>query len=256
MSMRNTLALMALGALPLTTACGGGEAPKQAAPPPTAAAASAATAAAGTASLSGKIAFEGTMPAPERVKLSADAKCQALHPNGLERRAIEGKDGGLANVLVYVKSGASGTYPAPADPAVLDQNGCTYVPSVVVMQVGQKLLIRNSDDTLHNVHPRPAINEEFNIGQPRKGMESTRSFEKPEIMFPVGCDVHPWMRAFMAVVPNPFYAVTGEDGTFTIKALPAGDYEIEAAHGKLKTTSGKVTLKDGEAGQLNLTFKG
>jgi hypothetical protein len=87
-------------------------------------------------------------------------------------------------------------------------------------------------------------------------MESLKTLDKPEMLIPVGCDVHPWMRAYISVLSNPFYAVTGEDGTFQIKGLPAGEYEIEAAHGKLKTVSGKVVVKDGEAATLDLTYKG
>jgi plastocyanin len=179
-----------------------------------------------------------------------------MHPNGMEKQAIQVKDGGLANVLVYVKSGASGSYPAPTTPAQVDQKGCNYQPHVIVLQVGQPLEITNSDDTLHNIHPRPAVNAEFNIGQPKQGMKSTKTFDKPEIMFPVGCDVHPWMRAFIAVLSNPFYAVSKDDGSFEIKGLPAGEYEIEAVHEKLKTMTQKVTVKEGEAAKLDLTFKG
>lgn len=259
MSMRKAFVLLTLGALPWLVACGR-EAPRQAAAPaaaPTpAAAAPAAPAGGGTGSITGKISFEGTVPPGEKVKLSADPKCQQMHPQGMERRAIQVKDGGLANVLVYVKSTVSGSYPAPAEPVLLDQNGCNYAPHVIVLQVGQKLKIRNSDDTLHNIHPRPTVNQEFNVGQPKKGMETERSFDKTEIMFPVGCDVHPWMRAFMAVVPHPFYAVTGENGSFEIKGLPAGDYEIEAIHEKLKSQTAKVTVKAGEPAKLDLTYKG
>ena len=260
MSMRKPLALLTLGTLPILAACGGAEAPKTetAAPPAEApkAAAPAGGAATGTASVSGKISFDGTVPPAEKVKVSADPKCVAMHPNGLEKQTIQVKDGGLANVLVYVKSGASGTYAPPATPAQVDQKGCTYEPHVVVLQVGQPLVITNSDETLHNIHPRPTLNAEFNIGQPKQGMKSTKTFDKPEIMFPVGCDVHPWMRAFVAVLQNPFYAVTKEDGTFEIKGLPTGEYEIEAVHEKLKTLTQRVTVKDGEAARLDLTFKG
>jgi hypothetical protein len=87
-------------------------------------------------------------------------------------------------------------------------------------------------------------------------MESNKSFDKPEVWIPVGCDVHPWMRAYVAVVPHPFFAVTGEDGSFEIRGLPAGEYEIEAVHEKLERQSQKVTVKDGEAATLTLTFKG
>jgi len=262
MSMRNQVSLLLVGTLPFLQACGGGGS-KEEAPPTTVskaetkpAAPAGAPAASGSASIAGKISFEGTPPAPEKVKVSAEPKCQAMHPNGLEKRLIQVKDGGLANVLVYVKSGVTGTYPPPTEPAVIDQRGCTYVPHIVALQVGQPLEILNSDDLLHNIHPRPKDNKEFNIGQAKKGMKSTRTFDKPEIMFPVGCDVHPWMRAYISVLSQPFYSVTGEDGTYTIKGLPAGEYEVEAAHEKLKTLTGKVTVKDGETGKLDLSFKG
>jgi hypothetical protein len=260
MSMRNVLASFTLGLLPLAVACGGSEQPKTESAPATKAAAPAAPAGGagtGSASVAGKISFEGTAPAPEKVKVTADPKCAKLHPNGLEKQVIQVKDGGLANVVVYVKSGVNGTFPPPTVPAVLDQKGCTYHPHIVVMQAGQPLTIRNSDDTLHNIHPRPTVNAEFNIGQPRQNMEQTKPFfDKPEVMIPVGCDVHPWMRAYVAVVPHPFFAVTSEDGSFEIKGLPAGEYEIEAVHEKLKTLSQKITVKDGEKAALNLTFKG
>jgi hypothetical protein len=249
---------MSAGALVFMVACGGGEPSKTEATPPAAAPAAPAGsgAAKGSASISGKIAYEGTVPAPEKVKLSADPKCAAMHKEGLERTLIHVKDGGLADVLVYVKSGASGSYPAPTEAVVLDQKGCDYTPHMTVLQAGQPLKIRNSDDTLHNIHPRPQTNAEFNVGQPRQGMESTKMLDKPEIMIPVGCDVHPWMRAYISVLSNPFYAVSKEDGTFEIKGLPAGEYEIEAYHGKLKTLDQKITVKDGEAATLNFTYKG
>jgi hypothetical protein len=179
-----------------------------------------------------------------------------MHKEGLERQPVKVTDGGVADVLVYVKSGISGTYPPPAEPVLLDQQGCDYTPHMLGMVAGQQLKIRNSDDTLHNIHPRPTVNQEFNVGQPRKGMESTKTFDKPEQLIPVGCDVHPWMRAYISVLPHPFFAVTKEDGTFEIKGLPAGEYEVEAAHGRLKTAVGKVSVKDGEAAKLDLAYKG
>jgi hypothetical protein len=257
MTMRKTFAVTGLCALPFVVSCGGGEAPKSeapAAPPKSEAAAPAASA--GTASIAGKVSFAGTVPPADKVKLNADPKCAEMHKGGLEKQPIHVKEGGLAEVLVYVKSPVGGTYPAPAEPATLDQKGCDYTPHMVALQAGQGLKIRNSDDTLHNIHPRPTANEEFNFGQAKQGMEKIRTFDKPEVMIPVGCDVHPWMRAYISVLSNPFFAVTKEDGTFEIKGLPEGEYEIEAFHGKLKSQTQKITVKSGEATALNFAYKG
>ena len=261
MSMRKSLAVVALAAPLALVGCGGGEkeAPA-AAPATTTAAAPAATdagaAAKGSASISGKISFAGTAPAPEKIKVSADPYCQKEHKDGLERKVVDVKDGGLKDVFVYVKSGVTGTYPAPTEAVELDQSGCMYKPHIVALQVGQPLKIKNNDETLHNIHPRPAVNGEFNIGQPRKGMESTKTFDKKEVMIPVGCDVHPWMRSYISVLDHPFFAVTDEDGKYEIKGLPAGEYEIEAVHEKLKSQTGKLTVKDGEKATLDLSYKG
>jgi Carboxypeptidase regulatory-like domain len=261
MSMRNPLAIVTLAAPLALLACGGGD--KQdapAAPASTVAAAPAATtgggAAKGSASIVGKISFAGTAPEAEKIKVSADPYCQKEHKDGLERKVVDVKDGGVKDVFVYVKSGITGTYPPPTDAVELDQTGCMYKPHIIALQVGQPLKIKNDDETLHNIHPRPAINSEFNIGQPRKGMESTRTFDKKEVMIPVGCDVHPWMRSYIAVLDHPFFAVTDEDGKYEIKGLPPGDYEVEAVHEKLKSQTGKISVKDGEKATLDLSYKG
>jgi plastocyanin len=211
----------------------------------------------GTASISGRISYVGPEPEPETLRMTADPRCKELNPDGLERRYIDlAEGGGVGGVVAYVTSGASGSYPAPGAPVVLDQRGCTYLPSTVALQVGQDLTIRNSDPTLHNIHPRPRKNQEFNVGQPRQGMETTRRFDRAELLIPVGCDVHPWMRAYISVFAHPFYAVTGADGMYTITNLPAGEYEIEAVHPSLGSVSRTLTVSDGEAAPLDLVFGG
>jgi hypothetical protein len=253
MSFRKAVTLFALATLP--AACGGG-ATEQAAPPSTTAAAPAAApaAAGGNGTISGKVTFAGTAPAAEKVKVAADPKCQSMHPQGLEKQTVQVKDGGLAHVFVWVKN-APGGPPAPTDAVTLDQQGCEYHPHVVGVRTGQPIKITNSDDTLHNIHPRPTANSEFNIGQPRKGMESVKTFDKQEIMIPVGCDVHPWMRSYISVVDHPYFAVTKDDGTYEIKGLPPGDYEVEAFHEKLKTQTQKVSVKDGD-NKLDFSYQG
>lgn len=203
--------------------------------------------------IKGRVLVRGTAPAPRRVPVSADTQCQAQHPQGLEHSDFAIASGGLADVLVYLKSGVKGTFPSSAEPVVLDQKGCQYSPAMVALQAGQALTIRNSDATLHNVHFRPALNKEINVGQPRAGMESKRVFSKPEILVPIGCDVHPWMRANLAVLSHPFFAVSAKGGAFAIRNVPPGTYEIEGRHGKLKPVSAMVVVSGAET-QVDLTL--
>lgn len=232
----------------------GGAAP--AAPGASAAAAGPAAGATGAASINGKIVFEGAVPAAEKFKMSADAFCARSHPGDLSREDIAiGKDKGLANVFVYVKSGINGTYPPPAAAAIIDQKGCTYHPHVFGMVVGQSLEILNSDDTLHNIHSFAEKNEAFNLGMPVKGMKYTKKFDKPEVMIRIKCDVHGWMSAYCGVLAHPFFAVTAADGTYTIKDLPAGTYTIEAWHEKLGTQTQQVTVGAQESKPAAFTFK-
>jgi len=206
--------------------------------------------------IAGKVGLSGTPPPAQKVKLSADPKCEAMHKEGLERQPVRVKDGGVADVLVYVKSPVGGgPYAPPSEPFVLDQSGCEYHPAMIALMVGQPLKIRNDDETLHNIHPRPTTNKEFNVGQPRKGMEVTKVFDKPETLIQTGCDVHPWMRAYISVLANPFFAVTNETGAFEIKGLPDGDYEVEALQGQVGPVSGKVSVKGGQTSRLDLTLK-
>ncbi len=232
---------LALAASALFVACGGGgDAPAPAAKP-SAAPAAAATGAIGGGVISGTIMYANGDPDAE-IAMDADPVCQGLHPNEVYTEKVVIDGGGLANVFVYVKSGLTGSYPAPAGKALLNQKGCQYTPHVSGIQVGQTLVIKNSDPTLHNVHAHPKINDEFNQGQPFEGMELEKSFDTAEVMIPFKCDVHPWMASYMGVLDHPFFAVSAGDGSFSIEGLPAGDYEIEAWHETLGAKSTTVSV--------------
>jgi plastocyanin len=206
-------------------------------------------------SLTIKAPFEGTAPAPQIVKADADPKCKLVHPNGIDpQQVVVNGNATLKNVFVYAKEGVTGTHEAPKEPVKLDQHGCEYQPKVFGVQAKQPIEIVNSDDTLHNVHALPTQSKEFNLGMPIKGMKLKKTFDKPEVMVKIKCEVHPWMAAYAGVLEHPFYGVTGEEGSAVIKDLPAGEYTIEAWHEKYGTQTQKVTMADADQ-EISFSFK-
>ncbi len=249
-TLRTALAICVLA---LAAACGGGEAP---APEPPAAQQAAAppAAAAGSASIRGVATYQNGDP-DAAIAMDADPVCTSLHTEPvLTEKVVTDAEGRLANVFVYVKQGAPSGQAPPGESHLLDQLGCQYKPHVSGMMVGQNLVIRNSDATLHNVHALPKVNAEFNRGQPFEGMTLDHKFDKPEVMIRFKCDVHPWMSSYMGVLDHPFFAVSGADGSFAIEGLPAGEYVIEAWHEELGTQTQTLTVGDGESAQADFAF--
>ena len=233
-------------------ACGGGgDAPTSSAPAaPAAPAFDPATA----GNVSGMVMIDGELPAAEELMMASDPACVEAASDTVSITFV-GSDVHLVNVFVYVKEGLEGqNFPTSSDVITLNQEGCRYTPHVLGLQVGQTLKIVNSDATLHNIHATPAANEEFNMGQPIQGMELERTFNAAEVMVPFKCDVHGWMNAYVGVLDNPYFEVTGTDGMFDISTLPPGDYVIEAWHEALGTQTQNVTIATGQTAEVSFTF--
>jgi plastocyanin len=206
--------------------------------------------------IKGVVKFEGTAPKPTHIDMSADPLCSKgrTTPAATED-VVVGSDGGLANVVVYVSDGlAAKTSQPPQESVTLEQKGCQYRPHVLAMQANQKLEIVNSDETTHNIHPTPANNREWNMTQPH-GVSLDHTFAREEIAIPIKCNVHPWMRGYIAVFKHPYFAVTDKNGAFDIKDLPPGTYTISAWQEKLGTQTQKLTEGAGEAKTLDFSFK-
>jgi plastocyanin len=254
MKTKTFVAIATLSGLLLWVGCGKKETAEEQPGAPSPAAAPAATPIdpATAATVSGTVKFEGVAPKPAKIDMSQDPNCQG----GNVAENVVVSDGHLQNVFIYIKDGLGNrTFDAPKDTVTLSQSGCRYHPHVLGVMAGQTIKIVNDDPTTHNIHPTPKDNREWNESQAPKAAALEKSFAREEVMLPVKCNQHPWMRMFVNVVKNPFYAVTGPDGKFEIKGLPPGDYTLAFVHEKLGEHDQKLTLAAKDAKTVDATFK-
>lgn len=210
------------------------------------------------ATIAGKIKFSGAASKAKMIQVTSDAYCTKQHAGGqiASEEVVVNSNKTLKNVLVYVKKGLEGKkFATIKEAAVINQHGCWYEPHVLAVMVNQPVKILNSDETLHNIHSMPKVNSGFNFAQPAKGMETTKTFDKEEMMIPIKCDVHSWMGGYIGVLSHPYFAVTGEDGSFALKNLPPGEYQIEAWHEKFGVQSQTVKVAEKESKTVEFTFK-
>ncbi len=210
------------------------------------------------ATIAGKVLFTGKAPVMPVLDMSANPTCERLNKKPVHAEdVIVNKNHTLRNTFVWISAGLpNARWQPPAEMAELDQVGCVYSPHVLGLMLGQTLEISNSDTVNHNIHADASVNAAWNITEPPRAEKRMQRFAKEEILFPVTCGVHPWMRGYLAVVSHPFFAVTGDDGTFSLKGVPPGAYTIEAVHEKYGKRQMQVTVVAKESKDVDFQFAG
>lgn len=209
------------------------------------------------AEITGKVRYLGKPSKPKAIDMSEDPACvSAHHGKAIDQSLVAGADHSLANAFVYIKTGLEGkTFEVPTEPAVIDQNGCWFHPRVLGVQVNQIVKIINSDPVTHNIHPMAEINREWNHSQGPGDPALSRKFLKPEVMIPVKCNIHSWMRAYIGVLDHPYFSVSKEDGTFRIDKLPPGTYTLAIWQEKLGTQEQQIKVEPNGHAVVDFIFK-
>jgi hypothetical protein len=258
MTIRTHQMALALAAVLALAGCSKKEETPAPAPAATAAPAAAAVDPATAATITGTVKFDGAAPKAAKLKTDSDPYCAKAHASApLEaEEVIVGKDGSMANVVVYIKAGLENrTFTTPTETVEINQTGCQYKPHVIAVMANQPISVVNSDQTTHNIHPTPTNNRDWNKSQGPGADKIVDSFAREEIAIPVKCNVHSWMKSYIAVMKNPYFKVTGSDGSFEIKNLPPGDYTIAAWQEKYGSTEQKITVGPKDAKKVDFVFK-
>lgn len=209
---------------------------------------------AGTSTISGKVTYTGTPPKMKPIDMSKEPSCAKQHATPvLTQNVPTGPGNALQYVVVYISAGEASAAP-PTQPVRYDQKGCQYIPHVLPMQAGQELQIYNDDQTSHNIHPLAKVNQEWNKSQPAGSPPIDTKYAKAEFI-PVKCNIHPWMHGYFVVLNTSHYSVTGDDGSFSLKGLPAGKYTVTAWQEQYGTQAQEVTVGAGETKSVNFSFK-
>jgi hypothetical protein len=204
----------------------------------------------------GRVTLNGSPSKPKPLDLSKEPACAKMHAADplVPENVVTGPGNSLRNVVVYISTGAPYPGPVPATPVLFDQQGCHYTTHVLAFRAGQEVKISNSDPLSHNIHPLAKINREWNKIQPPGTPPFAYSYENEEFI-PVKCNIHPWMQGYFVVLRTPYFAVTGDDGSFVLPDLPPGRYTITAWHETLGTQSHEIEINsNGDPQTLNFTF--
>ena len=192
------------------------------------------------------------------INMAAEPACAKEHATrpALTEDVVPGENGTLQNVVVYLKGDFSRyAFTAPATPVTIDQKGCQYHPHVLVLMTDQTFQVINSDPVAHNIHPIPKDNREWNQSQPPGAAPINQDWAHPEVAIPVKCNIHPWMKMYIGVFGNPYFELTGKDGSFDIRNVPPGTYTVTAWHKLYGTTEQSVTIQPKESKNITFTFK-
>ena len=205
--------------------------------------------------IEGKVVFNGKPRRNPLIQMGADPNCLTINAGKkvVNKLVDLHRDRTVGNVFVHITDELPGGAP-PAEPALIEQEGCIYHPRIAGAVVGQTLKVRNNDSTLHNIHSLSTKGNDFNVGQPKAGMEFEHKLKKAEVMMRIKCDVHPWMVGYLGVKSHPYFTVTGEGGTFRIEGVPPGTYTLQAWQEKLGAIDREVEVKAGETATVELAY--
>ncbi|MEO8880524.1 MAG: carboxypeptidase regulatory-like domain-containing protein [Gemmatimonadaceae bacterium] len=204
--------------------------------------------------VAGKVTFTGTAPRMKPIDMAKEPSCAKQHATPvMNESVVTGAGNTLGDVVVYISAGAAPSTP-PGTAATFEQKGCQYLPHVLALEAGQKLEVKNDDQTSHNIHPMSKLNPEWNKSQPPGAPPIEVVYSKPEFI-PVKCNVHPWMHGYFAVLNTSHSAVTPADGSYSLSGLPPGKYTVTAWQERFGTQSQEVTITGNETAKLDFVLK-
>ena len=157
-----------------------------------------------------------------------------------------------SDVVVYLTD-VQGTFKPPENNPKMDQQNLIFIPHVLPVVVGTTIEFANSDNVKHNIYS-PSKTKQFNLGTYGGDTVKQETFKKVGDIG-LACNVHAEMSAYIIVLPNPFFAKTGNDGKFTIEKIPPGQYTLKTWHEKKRPYEQKVTVEAGKTAQIDIKLR-